>query len=122
MSVQDQQLWRTITLLFLSKIVSSAQDSFAQKDLINEKNLDLAEKFCALRKEEIAPAQIKACMKKALKQLEQEGSLIRAKSGEISLSEAGYAQIQREKQEAMAKIATSFPSSVPTATAPDKTN
>jgi len=99
-------------MLFLSKFVTSATQTFAQKDLINSKNIDLGLKFAAMLGNETEEAEVKKYLKKTLKNLEQQELLQRSAAGEMNLTAAGIATMNAERARAMSKIAQNFPGAV----------
>ena len=76
MSSHNNALWQTITFLFLSKLSLQANQPFAQKMLINAKNVDLAQRFAAMTGNTSAAEKSKLALLKALKQLEKNGGRI----------------------------------------------
>jgi len=113
MAKEDMHIWHSVTLLFLSKFVTSATQTFAQKDLINSKNIDLGLKFTAMLGNETEEAEVKKYLKKTLKNLEQQELLQRSPAGEMNLTAAGIATMNAERTRAMSKIAQNFPGAVP---------
>lgn len=126
MAKANMQVWRSVTLLFLSKFVTSTTQTFTQKDLINEKNTALGARFASMLGSETEEPEVKTYLKKTLKQLEQEKLLHRSSTGEIHLTREGMDAMNAERSRAMAKIAQNFPGSVPqeqnTASGKEKTN
>ncbi len=113
MAKEDMHIWHSVTLLFLSKFVTSTTQTFAQKDLINSKNIDLGLKFAAMLGNETEEAEVKKYLKKTLKNLEQQKLLQRSPAGEMNLTAAGIATMNAEHTRAMSKIAQNFPGAVP---------
>ncbi|MDD2558195.1 MAG: hypothetical protein RBR43_02875 [Desulfuromonadaceae bacterium] len=109
----DTPLWHNITLLFLSKFITSTTQTFAKKELINPKNIGLAGKFAAMLGSEVDDTEVRKCLNKAVKELEREGVLHHMSTGEMHLSTAGIARMNAERSRAMAQIATNFPGSTP---------
>ena len=112
MAKADMQVWHSVALLFLSKFITSTTQTFAQKDLINSKNIDLGAKFAAMLGNETDNSEVKESLKKALKNLERHEMIQRSASGEMNLTPAGLATMNTERSRAMAKIAQNFPESV----------
>ncbi|MFO7831341.1 MAG: hypothetical protein R6V18_05095 [Desulfuromonadaceae bacterium] len=112
MAKADMQVWHSVALLFLSKFITSTTQSFAQKDLVNSKNIDLGAKFAAMLGNETDDSEVKESLKKALKNLEQHELIHRSASGEMHLTPAGLAAMNTERSRAMTKIAQNFPESV----------
>ncbi|MFA6686085.1 MAG: hypothetical protein WCS16_01250 [Desulfuromonas sp.] len=112
MAKEDMHIWHSVTMLFLSKFVTSATQTFAQKDLINSKNIDLGLKFAAMLGNETEEAEVKKYLKKTLKNLEQQELLQRSAAGEMNLTAAGIATMNAERARAMSKIAQNFPGAV----------
>lgn len=112
MAKADMQVWHSVALLFLSKFITSTTQTFAQKDLVNSKNIGLGAKFVAMLGSETEESEVKESLKKALKNLEQQKLLQRSTAGEMHLTPAGLAAMNTERSRAMAKIAQNFPESV----------
>ena len=109
MASYNKQLWRTVTFLFLSKFVKQANEPFAQKTLINAKNVELASKFTEMVGDTTAQNKIKLTLIKALNLVEKEGLIQRLDETTLQLSEEGFSTMQTEVQTAMIKIAQNFP-------------
>lgn len=118
MALFNDDLWQTVNFLFLSKIVKQANISFAQEELINVKNIELAKRFTEMVGDTVDNKKIKFALLKALKQLEKENFVLRLNEETLQLSNDGFTKMQVEVKTAMMKIAQSFPESVPE----DKTN
>lgn len=110
--------WQTVLFLFLSKFVNAAGENIRQKDLINAKNVDLANRFAAMVGDKTPPEKVKLTLLKALKQLEKSGDLLRIDDQTLQISNAGFAKIQTRRQAAMAEIARNFPAPATPPTAP----
>lgn len=109
MATHNKELWQTVVFLFLSKLSPQAGQPFAQKMLINAKNIDLARRFAEMVGDNTSPDKIKLTLLKALKQLEKQGWVERVDDNTILLTAAGIDKMGTEQQLAMQKIATSFP-------------
>ncbi|MEA3465457.1 MAG: hypothetical protein U9R29_05545 [Thermodesulfobacteriota bacterium] len=109
MASHNKQLWRTVIFLFLSKFVKRANEPFAQKSLINTKNVELASKFTEMVGDTTAENKIKLTLVKALNLIEKEGLIHRLDETMLQLSEEGFSTMQTEVQTAMTKIAQNFP-------------
>ena len=118
MASHNNELWQTIMFLFLSKFVKQANEPFAQKQLINAKNVELASRFATMVGDTTAEDKIKLALPKALKQLEKSMFIQRLDETTLQLSDEGLTKMQTELQTAMMKIARDFPESVPN----EKTN
>jgi hypothetical protein len=112
MAKEDMQIWNSVTLLFLSKFVTSTNQTFAQRELINPNNIDLGIKFASMLGTEVKDNDVRGFLKNALRHLEQQKLLQRSPAGEMHLTPAGIAAMQTERARAMEKIAKSFPGSV----------
>ncbi len=110
----NKDLWQTVSFLFLSKFVKQANVSFAQNELINTKNVDLAGRFAKMVGDISDEKKIKLALLKGLRQLEKEGLVLRLNETTLQLSDAGFARMKTEVETAMQKIAQSFPESKPT--------
>ncbi len=113
MTAYNKDLWQTVTFLFLSKFVKQANVSFAQEELINAKNVELANRFVKMVGDETDEKKIKLALLKGLRQLEKEELVLRLSESTLQLSEAGFAKMKAEVETAMLKIAQSFPESMP---------
>lgn len=113
MASYNKELWQTVTYLFLSKFVQQANVSFAQDELINSKNVELAKRFAQMVGDTTADKNIESALLKALRQLEKDGMVQRKDETTLQLSEDGFARMKTEVETAMMKIAQSFPESVP---------
>lgn len=109
MASHNNQLWQTIIFLFLSKFVRKPNDEFAQKQLINAKNVGLAQKFAEMVGDTTESSKIKLALIKAMKQVEKSGWLQRIDDNTLLLNDTGFEKMQSELQTAMMKIAHSFP-------------
>ena len=110
----NKELWQTVVYLFLSKFVQQANTPFGQKELINAKNIDLANRFVQMVGDTTEEKKIKFALLKGLRQLESDGMVERLSEESLQLSDAGFAQMKLEVETAMQKIAQSFPESAPT--------
>ncbi len=108
----NQSLWKMVVFLFLSKYVKEANIPFPQKELINDKNIDLASRFVEMVGDTTEVKKIKFALLKALRQLEKEELVLRLNEETLQLSDAGIAKMKAEVKTAMAKITQSFPESV----------
>ena len=113
MAVFNKELWLTVTFLFLSKFVQQANVPFAQEELINGKNVELANRFVQMVGDTTEENKIKFALLKALRQLEKEEVIMRLDEATLQLSNDGFAQMKTEVETAMMKIAQSFPESTP---------
>lgn len=111
MATFNKDLWQMVTFLFLSKYVKQANTSFAQKEVINDKNVDLANRFVQMVGDTTDEKKIKLTLLKALRQLEKEGLVLRLSEETLQLSDAGFAKMKADVETAMRKIAQSFPES-----------
>ena len=102
-----------VTFLFLSKFVKQANVSFAQEELINAKNIELANRFAKMVGDETDEKKIKLALLKGLRQLEKKELVLRLSETTLQLSEAGFAKMKTEVETAMLKISQSFPESIP---------
>ena len=105
----NQELWQTVVYLFLSKFVQRANVPFAQKDLINQKNIDLASRFVQMVGDTTEERKIKFALLKGLRLLESDGTVERLSEETLQLSDAGFNKMKLEVETAMMKIAQSFP-------------
>ena len=113
MTSYNKDLWQTVTCLFLSKFVKQANVSFAQEELINSKNTELAKRFTQMVGDTTDEKKIKFALLKALRQLEKEEMVLRLNETTLQLSDDGFTKMKVEVEAAMRKIAQSFPESVP---------
>lgn len=113
MASHNNALWQTVIFLFLSKFIRQANVEFGQKQLINAKNVELAQKFAEMVGDTTENSKIKLALLKALKQVEKEGWLQRIDENTLSMNDAGFEKMQSELQTAMMKIARDFPDSAP---------
>ena len=113
MTAYNKDLWQTVTFLFLSKFVKQADVSFAQEELINDKNVELAKRFTQMVGDTTDEKKIKFALLKALRQLEKEEMLLRLNETTLQLSNDGFTRMKVEVDTAMMKIAQSFPDSDP---------
>ena len=113
MAKADMQVWHSVTLLFLSKFVTSTTQVFSRKDLINSKNIALGAKFASMLGSETEESEVRTYLKKAVSQLEQQELLRRSPAGDMHLTEKGVTAMNAERSRAMGKIAQNFPGSVP---------
>ncbi len=111
MDSYNDSLWQTVIFLFLSKFVKQAQTPFSQQDLINDKNIELANRFVKMVGDTTAEKKIKFALLKALRGLEKESLVLRLSETTLQLSDAGFAKMKTEVEAAMLKIAQSFPES-----------
>ncbi len=109
MATHNNALWQTVSFLFLSKLSLQAKQPFAQKMLINAKNVDQAQRFAEMVGATTESGKAKLALLKALKQLEKQGWIERIDEDNIQLSSAGVEKMDSEVQAAMHKIAESFP-------------
>lgn len=109
MASHNHALWQTVVFLFLSKFVREPNVEFAQKQLINAKNVELAQKFTEMVGDATESSKIKLALIKAVKQVEKEGWLQRIDDSTLKLNDIGFEKMQSELQTAMLKIAKSFP-------------
>jgi len=112
MASYNKDLWQTVTFLFLSKCVKQANVSFAQEELINAKNVELANRFVKMVGDTTDEKKIKLALLKGLRQLEKEELVLRLSETTLQLSEVGFAKMKSEVETAMLKIAQSFPESM----------
>ncbi len=113
MTAYNENLWQTVLFLFLSKFVQQAQTPFPQQELINEKNIDLANRFVKMVGDTTEEKKIKLALLKALRGLEKEGLVLRLSETTLQLSNSGFARMKTEVAAAMEKISQSFPESIP---------
>ncbi|MCK5914066.1 MAG: hypothetical protein KAG12_09315 [Desulfuromusa sp.] len=113
MAVFNKDLWQTVIFLFLSKFVQQADVPFAQEELINGKNVDLANRFVQMVGDTTEEKKIKFALLKALRQLEKEEVIVRLDEATLQLSNDGFAKMKVEVETAMQKIAQSFPEATP---------
>lgn len=109
MATHNTAFWQTTIFLFLSKFVQQPNVEFGQKQLINAKNVELAQKYAEMVNDATEKSKIKLALLKALKQIEKKEWLQRADESTLSLTEDGFKKMQEELQAAMLKIAASFP-------------
>ena len=107
----NQDLWQTVVYLFLSKFVQRANAPFAQEELINQKNIDLAGRFAQMVGDTTEEKKIKFALLKGLRLLESEGMVERLSEETLQLSDEGFSKMKLEVETAMMKIAQSFPES-----------
>lgn len=113
MASHNNQLWQTVIFLFLSKFIRQPNVEFAQKQLINAKNVELAQKFAEMVGDTTENTKIKLALIKAMKHVEKGGWLQRIDDNTLVLNDAGFEKMQTELQTAMMKIARDFPDSAP---------
>jgi len=113
MTSYNRDLWQTVTYLFLSKFVKQANVSFAQDELINVKNVELAKRFAQMVGDTTDEKKIKPALLKALRLLEKEEMVLRLNEATLQLSDDGFARMKTEVNTALMKISQSFPESVP---------
>ena len=113
MAVFNKDLWQTVIFLFLSKFVQQADVPFAQEELINGKNVDLANRFVQMVGDTTEEKKIKFALLKALRQLEKEEVIVRRDEATLQLSNDGFTKMKTEVETAMMKIAQSFPEATP---------
>ncbi|MDX2480192.1 MAG: hypothetical protein QNK24_07635 [Desulfuromusa sp.] len=113
MAADNKDLWKTVTFLFLSKFVKQAKVSFAQEELINARNIELASRFAKMVGDTTDEIKIKFALLKALRQFEKEGLVLRLSETTLQLSDDGFTKMKTEVEMAMLKIAQSFPESTP---------
>ena len=116
MAPYNKDLWQTVAFLFLSKFVKQANVPFPQGELINTKNVELANRFIQMVGDTTAEKKIKFALLKALRELEKEELVLRLSETTLQLSDAGFAKMKTEVETAMMKIAQNFPESTPTPT------
>ncbi|MBN2645518.1 MAG: hypothetical protein JXR59_08620 [Desulfuromonadaceae bacterium] len=109
MTTQNNHLWQTVIFLFLSKFIKQPGESFAEKLLINAKNVDLAARFAEMVGDTTPENKVKLTLIKATKKLEQTGFLQRIDDRTLQITDAGFSKMQSEVQVAMRKIAENFP-------------
>ncbi|OQY18895.1 MAG: hypothetical protein B6I36_05720 [Desulfobacteraceae bacterium 4572_35.1] len=109
MATHNSELWQTVTFLFLSKFSPKTGKPFAQKMLINAKNVELAQRFAEMVGDTTKGDKTKLALIKALRQLEQHGWVERIDDSTIQLTDTGITKMNNEVQSAMKKIAASFP-------------
>lgn len=109
MAAYNRELWQTVIFLFLSKFVQQPNIEFNQKQLINAKNVELAQKFAEMVGDTTESTKVKLALIKAMKQVEKGGWLQRNDDTTLSLNDAGFEKMQQELQTAMLKIAENFP-------------
>ena len=109
MASHNKQLWQTVLFLFLSKFVKQADQTFAQKQLINAKNVELASRFSEMVGDSTSEDKIKLTLIKALKLLEKDGLMLRVDETTLRLSNDGFVLMQNEVKTAMTKISQNFP-------------
>lgn len=105
----NKDLWQTVVYLFLSKFVQRANTPFAQDELINQKNIDLASRFAQMVGDSTEEKKIKFALLKGLRLLESDGTVERLSEEALQLSENGFKKMKLEVETAMMKIAQSFP-------------
>ena len=113
MASYNKDLWQTVIFLFLSKFVRQAKVPFSQKELINAKNVELANRFIQMVGDTTDEKKIKFALLKALRQLEKEELVLRLSEESLQLSDPGFAKMRLEVETAMMKIAQNFPESMP---------
>ena len=113
MDSYNRSLWQTVIFLFLSKFVKQAETPFSQQNLINDKNIDLANRFVKMVGDTTDEKKIKFALLKALRELEKGLFVSRLSETTLQLSEAGLAKMKTEVAAAMQKISQSFPESNP---------
>ncbi|NOQ41028.1 MAG: hypothetical protein GQ563_00805 [Desulfuromusa sp.] len=111
MAAYNKDLWQTVIFLFLSKFVKQANVSFAQEELINAKNVELADRFIQMVGDTTDEEKIKFALLKGMRELEKDEMLLRSGDTTLQLSDAGFAKMKTEVETAMMKIAQSFPES-----------
>ncbi|MCK5825590.1 MAG: hypothetical protein KAG93_01040 [Desulfuromusa sp.] len=111
MASYNEGLWQTVIFLFLSKFVKQAQTPFSQQELINDKNVELANHFIKIVGDTTDQKKIKFALLKALRALEKEVLVVRLSETTLQLSDAGFAKMKIEVETAMLKISQSFPES-----------
>lgn len=109
MASHNKQLWQTVLFLFLSKFVKQADQTFAQKQLINAKNVELASRFAEMVGDSTSEDKIKLTLIKALNLLEKDGLMLRVDETTLRLSNDGFVLMQNEVKTAMTKISQNFP-------------
>ncbi|WP_321530737.1 hypothetical protein [uncultured Desulfuromonas sp.] len=117
MASTNHELWQSILFLFLSKFVKQAQTPFAKKDLINAKNVELANKFAQMTGNTTPPEKMKNTLNKALAALQKKGLVEEVDVKTLQLTNAGWNTMHIEVKAAMTKISQEFPQSQ-TANAP----
>lgn len=113
MTVYNKDLWQTVVFLFLSKFVKQANTPFAQEELINARNVELASRFIQMVGDTTDEKKIKFALLKGMRELEKDEMLLRSGETILQLSDAGFAKMKTEVETAMMKIAQSFPESTP---------
>ena len=111
MTSTNKQLWQTVIFLLLSKFITNQQQQFSRKQLINAKNVELAERFANIVGDNAAVGKTKLALNKALQQLIDNGSINAVAGDTMQITDTGFAAMQQRRQEAMTKIAASFPDS-----------
>ncbi|MCK4501507.1 MAG: hypothetical protein KAU22_00635 [Desulfuromonadales bacterium] len=113
MSEYNKNLWQTIVFLFLSKFAKQANTPFAQSELVNDRNVELANRFVQMVGDKTDEKKIKFALLKAMRELEKGGMLLRLSEESLQLSSDGFARMKVELETAMTKIAQNFPESTP---------
>ncbi|MCD6581589.1 MAG: hypothetical protein J7K90_07275 [Desulfuromusa sp.] len=111
MAAYNKDLWQTVIFLFLSKFVKQANASFAQEELINAKNVELASRFTQMVGDTTDEKKIKFALLKGMRELEKDEMLLRSGETTLQLSDAGFSKMKTEVETAMMKISQSFPES-----------
>ncbi len=109
----NKNLWQTVTFLFLSKFVKQADAPFLQQELINDKNIELANRFAKMVGDTTDEKKIKFALLKALRLLEKEGLVLRQGETTLQLSDSGFNRMKTEVETALQKISQSFPEATP---------
>ena len=111
MAATNHELWQSILFLLMSKFVKQAQAPFARKDLINAKNVELANKFAEMVGNTTPPEKMKLTLNKALAALQKKGLVEEVDATTLQLTVAGWNTLQEEVKTAMSKISQEFPQS-----------
>ena len=111
MTSYNKDLWQTVIFLFLSKFVKQANVPFAQEELINGKNIELANRFAQMVDDPTDEKKIKFALLKGMRALEKDEMLLRSGETTLQLSDAGFVKMKTEVETAMMKISQSFPES-----------
>nr|WP_320115271.1 hypothetical protein [uncultured Desulfuromonas sp.] len=109
MASTHHELWQSILFLLMSKFVKQAQTPFAKKDLINAKNVELANTFAQMTGNTTPPEKMKITLNKALAALQKKGLVEDVDEKTLQLTNAGWNTMQLEVKAAMTKISQEFP-------------
>jgi len=109
MASTNHELWQSILFLFMSKFVKQAETPFARKELINAKNVELANKFAEMTGNTTPPEKMKLTLNKALSALQKNDLVQEMDGATLQLTAKGWNVMQNEVRTAMAKISQEFP-------------